>query len=146
MTAKERKNPFGRPREHDLDEWAEKLIEWSKKEDSSNLNGFCADNMLPPTYITRWAREDKHFCSAYEYAKAQLGARRERKLAEGTLHVKAYDLNAKVYDEFLKQEHRQEMEYEASLKNNQDTYTPEQAKLLTNFMASVDKLQHKENN
>lgn len=143
MTTKEKKNPFGRPREWNLDEVAYDLIEWSKKEDSINLCGFCADYMIPPSHLTRWRDQDDDFRKAFEYAKIQLGSRREKMLNSDMLHVKAYDVNAKVYDHFLKDESRIEAEFMNSLKGNQDAYTPEQATLLANFMNSVDRLQDK---
>ena len=107
---------MGRPREWDRDEIARKLLEWAQKDDSDNLCGFCAENMLPPSYITVWAKECDNFSKAYDLAKNFVGLRRERKLSKGELHVKAYDLNAQVYDYFLKQEKRAEAEYEAKLK------------------------------
>jgi hypothetical protein len=111
---------IGRPREYNLEEIAKKLVEWAQKEDSVNLNGFCADNGYVPSYITRWARENETFCAAYEYSKACLGKRRERKLSNNELHVKAYDLNATVYDHFLKDEKRLNAEFEAKLKVQTD--------------------------
>lgn len=111
-------NLGGRPREHDRDAIAEELIEWAKKEDSINLCGFCCSREPPlaPTKVTDWARECSRFRVAYETAKMFIGARREANLNKGKLHVKAYDLNATVYDHFLKDEKRLQMELELDIK------------------------------
>jgi len=103
----------GRPREHDRDEIAKKMIEWAKKENSLNLCGFCGEVEIDPCKITQWAAECENFRKAYRYAKTLLGERRERRLSEGTLHQKAYGLNAHVYDQFLKDEARDLIKYEA---------------------------------
>lgn len=138
------KNPFGRPREWDLDEMAYKLIEWVKKPDSINLCGFCAENMLSPSYISRWAKENYSFCQAYEYVKAQLGDRREKMLNEESLHVKAYDLNAKTYDHFLKEEHRQDLEFQSQLAKAQELQgTDEQKNALKTVLDWVSSQQKK---
>ncbi len=111
-------NKGGRPREHDRDAIAQELIDWAKKDDSMNLNGFCCSREPPlaPTKITDWARECPRFRVAYDTAKAFIGQRREKKLASGALHVKAYDLNATVYDTFLKDERRLQAEFETDIK------------------------------
>lgn len=113
---------MGRHKMWDRDKVAENLIEWAKKEDSINLNGFCIthDPLIPPSYLSVWAKEDDNFSQAYDTAKAFLAVRRELKLKNNELHVKAYDLNAAVYDYFLKEERRKEKEYEAGLKNNKE--------------------------
>ncbi len=105
----------GRPKEHDRKQVAKDLVEWSQLETSLNLNGFCAYYKLPPSYVSRWAKEDDLFRQAYELAKANLGERRERLLSQDLLHVKAYDLNANVYDPFLKEERREQLQFEADL-------------------------------
>lgn len=106
----------GRPRQYDREEIAKDLVEWAKKEDSTNLNGYTVHSGIIPRYITRWASEDEEFRRSYEEAKAILAYRREKLLTAGDLHVKAYDLNAKVYDAYLKEEGREEKTFESSLK------------------------------
>lgn len=98
---------YRRPREHDRLAIALKLIEWAKLPDSINLNKFCVSYCnppIPPQSITLWAKECEQFREAYMIAKGFLGARREEWLQADLLHVKAYDLNAAVYDHFLKEE------------------------------------------
>ncbi len=110
---------IGRPQEYDKNEIANKLINWSKKDDSINLNKFCALNSIPPSYLSVWAKESETFSQAYELAKSHLGYRREEMLTMETLHVKAYDLNAATYDYFLKEEKRKQAEFESSLRKDE---------------------------
>lgn len=126
----ENKYTGGRFRKHDRDDIADKLVEWAKKDDSLNLCGFCADNLIVPSKITIWAKECENFRKAYELSKSFIANRRERKLSNGELHVKAYDLNANTYDFFLKEGKREEKKFESELKSKeQETaqqLTPEQ--------------------
>ncbi len=111
----------GRPREWDRDQIGRELLEWGMLDDSINLNGFCCTRNPPldPSKITIWANECENFRKAYMAVKAFIAIRREKKLSDNTLHVKAYDLNASVYDYFLKQERRDQLAYEASLKSQE---------------------------
>lgn len=108
---------MGRPRKHDREKIATELIEWAAQEDSLNLNAFCCTRNPPiaPSKITEWSKECENFREAYEAAKAFVGDRRERYLKEDKLHVKAYDLNARVYDHFLSDNHKSEKRYEKEL-------------------------------
>ena len=129
-------NLGGRPRERDRDEVAALMLEWAKKPDSTNLNGFCItiDPPIPPSKIGQYAREDEKFRLSYETVKSIIGQRREEKLSKGQLHVKAYDLNAAVYDYFLKEERRAEMAFEQGLKSQvADQASDEQVKLLNDW-------------
>lgn len=111
----------GRPREHDRDQIALDMIEWAKLPDSINLCGFCCSREPPidPTKITWWAKECPEFRKAYNITKGFLGDRREKMLNAEKLHVKAYDLNAKTYDEFLKEEVMNQARFESSLKQEE---------------------------
>lgn len=113
-------NLGGRPREYDRDQIAEEMIEWAQLPDSINLCGFSAKKLIPPSKITAWARECEKFRLSYEIVKAIVGERRERLLSSQQLHVKAYDLNAKTYDHFLKEEHKEEKTFESSLRKEED--------------------------
>jgi len=106
----------GRLREHDRNQIALDLIEWAQLDTSTTMLGFCAGKLISPNKITDWAREDEFFRVAYDIAKACVGERREKKLSDGKLHVKAYDLNAAVYDRFLKEERQEMAKFEALLK------------------------------
>lgn len=99
-------NEGGRPRIHDREDIARQLIEWARDENSMNLNKFCCTREPPldPNQILTWSHEDKEFRRAYDIAKGFLAARREERLNNELLHVKAYDLNATVYDQFIKKD------------------------------------------
>jgi hypothetical protein len=110
----------GRPREYDLKKVANDLIEWAKKDDSINLNKFCAHNDIVPSTMLRWKDEDKEFREAYDKTKSYIAFRREEQLSKGKLHVKAYDLNATVYDAFSRDEKMYMAKYEADVKKVAD--------------------------
>lgn len=132
----------GRPREHDREQIAKDMIEWSKKPDSINFNKFCAyyEPIIPPSKLLQWSKEDESFRAAYECAKMFLGFRREEWLNYEKLHVKAYDLNATVYDYFLKDEKRQQQEFESNLKNNEeDKKNTNNLSLLFKVQSEVEK-------
>jgi hypothetical protein len=116
MKDKNEKKVMGRPREHNREQIAIDIVEWAKKDDSINLCKFCAyyETPIPPSKLTNWAKEDDNFRQAYETAKLFLGARREELLNAELLHVKAYDLNARTYDYFLKEEEDIKKEAELS--------------------------------
>lgn len=107
---------MGRPREHDRAKIAEALLEWAAKPSSINLCEFCAQQMIPGSKISEWAKQDTDFRETYELAKHFIGARREQMLNGELLHVKAYDLNARTYDHFLKEDWKESLSYEHSLK------------------------------
>lgn len=134
----------GRPREHNRDQIAIDMIEWARKDDSLNLNKFCAlyNPPIPPSKITHWAKEEDLFRQAYESTKAFIGFRREEKLNANELHVKAYDLNATTYDHFLKEERRQQAEFEAALKSEENQKVDDKIELgYKSIMSQLGKLQ-----
>lgn len=97
-------NPIGRPREYDLKKIAADFLKWAATDDAININKFCALNDLTPTQMIRWKDADADFRIAYEKVRTWLAFRREERLSAGKLHVKAYDLNATVYDAFTREE------------------------------------------
>lgn len=139
------KKPSGRPREHDRESIVLELIEWAKLPDSINLNGFCCTREPPlsPSFITRWAKECAIFRQAYEAAKAFIGIRREIMLSNQTLHVKAYDLNAKVYDHFLKEERQEEMIFESKINSEKAEVSKDLVDQFSAIMLQVASLQAK---
>lgn len=104
------------PRTYDRDKVERDLFEWSKKDTSVNLCGFCDEFDLDPDVLLKWAKADLDGLGrTYRLAKARLGSRRELKLKNGDLHTKAYDLNAATYDLFLKEEKMAMLKYESDL-------------------------------
>jgi hypothetical protein len=129
----ESEKPFGRPREYDRNEIAQKLIEWAKKDNSLNLCEFCGENLIPPQKLGVWAKECEYFRSSYDIVKSLIASRREKKLSKGELHVKAYDLNAATYDYFLKEERREEKAFEAEIAAKQAIDIHKNMCLSTNY-------------
>jgi hypothetical protein len=127
----------GRPREYDLQKVANDLLAWAAKDDSINLNKFCALNGINPNTMLRWKDEDPKFRGAYEEAKAFLGFRREELLSKGKLHVKAYDLNATVYDAFGREEKLAISKIEAD-NRKQEEQTHQQIVFKVNYDKSCD--------
>jgi len=138
-------NPVGRPCEFDRVQVAKDMIEWAKQPDSININKFCAlhDPIIPPATFTRWRDEDPEFRAAYECVKLFLAFRREEKLNSEQLHVKAYDLNATVYDYFLREEKLLMMKHESDLKakSEQAKYDLESLKQLSAVMDQIKSTQ-----
>lgn len=122
-------NKGGRPQEYDRVLIASKMIEWAKQDDSININKFCAYNDIPSRTMLEWVDSDTEFSRAYDKVKTFLAFRREEKLNNGELHVKAFDLNATVYDRFTRHEKiqlddlesaRKQKEAQAASKEEQD--------------------------
>ena len=107
---------FGRPREYDLEEMSEKLLEWASKDTSINLCEFSALMNISPHQVLNWTRINEDFCTSYEIAKCWLGARREEYLNKDMLHQAAYNRNANTYDMYQKDEFRDQLKFEYSLK------------------------------
>jgi hypothetical protein len=112
---------MARPREYDREEVGKRLVEWARKDDSINLNKFCALNDFAPATFFRWRDEDPGFRESYDKAKTFLAFRREELLNKGKLHVKAYDMNATAYDAFCREERRSELQYESSLRKEDES-------------------------
>lgn len=134
------KAALGRPKGYDRNKVAKLLIEWAKKNDSINLNKFCIthDPAIPPATLIRWTKEDDSFRESYEIAKAYLGFRREEWLNSEALHVKAYDLNASNYDLFLREEKRQQAEFESSLKQKEENTQQQKVVFEVNYKNDTD--------
>jgi len=113
----------GRPREHDREQIAKDLIEWAKLQESINFNKFCCtrEPPIPASKLLIWAKECDEFRCAYETAKAFLASRREEWLSKDQLHVKAYDLNATVYDLIAKDEKMSMATFDSSLRKEAET-------------------------
>ncbi len=107
----------GRPA-RDVETLSKELLEWCQLEDSINLNAFCVSRkpMISPQRLSEYANDNTCFSEAMMIAKSAVASRREAKLNEGKLHTKAYDLNAAVYDYYIKKEKREQLEHEVDYK------------------------------
>jgi len=133
---------IGRPKEHDRDKIAKNLLEWAEEETSLNLNKFCAINKLPPSKLSLFAKENDEFRQSYELAKAFLAVRREEYLTDGMLHVKAYDISVAAYDYFVKEERRDQTQFEASIKKQNDINVSDDIKeMFEDTMTQLSSLQ-----
>jgi hypothetical protein len=116
-----KKNIGGRPRKHDREQIANDMIKWAEKFDSINVNKFCA--LYKPPFSVRklseWSKEDDNFRESYDIVKSFLAFRREEWVSQDKLHVKAYDLSACAYDHIIKEEKRQQAEFESALKEKE---------------------------
>ena len=110
--------PTGRPREWNRERVGEALLKWAEKDDSVNLNAFCAMHSIVPYQISEWARDDKQFQSAYMLTKAWIAARREKRNDAGEMSNCTYSRNAAVYDYFIDQHDRECKTFEAGLKKD----------------------------
>lgn len=130
----------GRPH-RDLVALAAQMREWADREDSMNLLGFTGVSKVVPSLILKYSKENEDFRVAYEEVKAIVGERRERKLSSGELHVKAYDLNSKVYDQYLKDEHREEIRYAEEVKAASNSVDEETKQGFNKMMTYIESLQ-----
>ena len=118
------------------------LVEWAEKENSLNLNKFCAyyENRFPATYFALWCglkdARGKHFKRCMDIARAYLAARREEAVTDGKLHVKPYDLCARVYDRILKQDLEEEQRFSAELGKEVNEHLTESYEAQMNLMMS----------
>lgn len=134
----------GRPQEYDRVAVAEALIEWAKKSDSININKFCAyhDPIIPARTFLSWVESDPEFSRAYDKCKLFLAFRREENLNKGELHVKAYDLNATVYDQFHRKEKITMDDMESARKVKEaKAGTPEERQKADDIVKQLDRLQ-----
>jgi hypothetical protein len=136
----------GRPREHNRDQIALDLLDWVQQDGSTNLCGFCADMMLDPCKISQWANEDAEFRKCVNIAKMHIARRREAMVNARLLYSKAYEMNAPVYDLFLKEEKQLQAQFESRLKQEESKATsPEQDEKYKAIMGQLSSLQSSSN-
>jgi hypothetical protein len=134
----------GRPRKHNREQIACDIIEWAKKDDSINLNKFCAycDPPISPRKLSEWSKESQEFRESVETAKAFLAFRREEWLTKDMLHVKGYDLSASAYDYFIKEEKRDQAEFEALLKSKETNQVSED--IIEQYQAVMEQIKQRQ--
>ena len=138
------KGEGGRPVTHDKDVLADKLVEWAQKEDSINLNAFCCSlrPLISPQRLCDFVLAHERLGEAMKIAKSFIAARRELRLNEGKLHVRAYDFNAAVYDYYVKQERREDKEHEIEMKskNNIKNQIPDNDPILQGILSGINRI------
>ena len=132
----------GRLRTHDRDQIAVDMIEWALLEESTNLNGFCGIKRIAPSKTSQWAKEDEFFRQSLEITKAILADRRERMLSAGLLHVKGYDLSARAYDYFIREDCIEMMKLQIQLKQAEANQVSEEVnKGMDAILSQISSLQ-----
>jgi hypothetical protein len=91
------------------------MIKWSKFQYSTNLNRWCGNNGLAPSFLFTWSKEDPEFRAGLEEVKANLAANREEMVASGALHQACYTKSLHVYDRITYEQWKEEKEFEASV-------------------------------
>lgn len=115
----------GRPRIHNREEIEALLVEVALKPETLTLLALSEVSMTSPDLIAKWARQDPDGLGrTLEWCKAIIGKRREEALVDGKLINRAYEVNKAVYDRWLRDEERDEMAYEHSLKTQSDAQQP----------------------
>lgn len=134
------KKPVGRPPEHDREATRLKMLEWVKDESQINLLAFSEHVMIAPSVVIRMSKESEAFRQTYDLVRSIIGKRREQALATGSLHVKAYDLNAQTYDQYLKAERREDSEFESKLRTKENSSIPPQDPLISDLLEEIKSL------
>jgi len=94
---------FGRPRKYDLEEEARLLIEWSENEDSLVLREWAAiRRYATPEKMHEYAAMSNDYREAFNIARLNIGARREKMLMQGKGHSAPFMRYAALYDKELK--------------------------------------------
>lgn len=135
-------HPGGRPREYDRKEVAQQLLEWVAKEDSTNINGFVGDYLIPYSRIWQFAQEDPEFREILDIVKSKIGVRREAWVNAKLLHPTAYGLNARVYDKAMHQYYREDAKYLSDLRKEEGQAVPKESEeKLDAMMRQVNQMQ-----
>lgn len=92
---------MGRPKIYDFEKMAIEIDEWSSKESSLNLVGFCTEKGYLPELIWRAKYECKNFDDNFMMAKMRLADRREKLMNAELLNYGSWNRYQKNYDPFL---------------------------------------------
>ena len=114
------KRPPWRPREYDLDDLANEILEWSKNPDSINLTQFVSKNDIPPQNISKWCHESTYFREVLSMAKVNLGINRHAKFMEAKLSQIDITRHEYRYDPFYRKDERKEFAYKEKLRKKTD--------------------------
>lgn len=114
------KRPPWRPKEYDLEQLANEILQWSKKSDSINLTQFVSEKEFPPQYISRWCNESSYFCEVLSMAKVNIGLNRQRQALEAKLTQQEFTRHEYRYDPFYREDERDEKTFESNLKKDVD--------------------------
>ena len=103
-------------KKYDMEEESAAILEWAKKEDSINLNGYCIERQHPAEYISVFCKRSKEFDFYCGLALCYLAVRREKLVSAGKLYQGTWMRNASVYDRLLRYHEREQKQYESDLR------------------------------
>jgi hypothetical protein len=140
----------GRPQEWDVDFLADELLIWARLPNSLNINGFCISLVpeIDPEYFRALVRKHPSLSQAFRIAKAHLALRREEAHSEKLLSDKAFCINVKHYDTFVKFDildeeiQAEKRQHDSKLALIDHQAKQEQAKLISPY-EEIHELKHK---
>ena len=129
----------GRPREHDRNQIAADLLEWSTNPTAFNLIQFTRPRLLNVNMLPNWAAEDDEFREALELAKQSIAMNRFEAAIEGALPFSEVHRNEADYDplrdRFQQREKRFDLELEKEKLDHAHKLKKEENKELSNIDA-----------
>lgn len=132
----------GRPAKYNKEELLDKLFEWVRKEDSNNLNGFCAYAWIPYSTLNGYVKEDPRFSEAYDLVRAIVAVRREEMMNNKLMAANVYQLNARVYDRIMNQQWEEEQKFISDLRKEEALLVPkESSEKLQSLVEQLNQMQ-----
>ncbi len=123
------KEPNPNKRQYDRHIIIEELLEWSLKDTSLNLVGFCAEHGYSANLLWTYDLQFEDFQEAYQLTKMRLAERRSRLLDMNMLNYGAWARYQKHYDPFLDKHEEEDKDKDA--KRRKDIATQEGVNLAT---------------
>ena len=73
--------------DQELSWWADKLLEWARRDDSIVLHSFAAEMEIDPARLSDWSKRSEKLTRAVKAAKTIVGARREKLALENKINA-----------------------------------------------------------
>ncbi len=116
----------GQPRQYDLAAEAADLLKWSERDDAVELLDWVNPKEFVYSTVWKWSQADEVFGKAFNKAKERIASRITKKAYSGEFYFGVYNRHIKSYDTKLHMFERQEAEYEAKLKAQEQTATSQE--------------------
>lgn len=110
---------------------ADKLDEWSLRDDATALCQFCALNNTHHQRFMEWEKESIHFAETFKKAKQRIAARMNDKVHKGQYNAGVYHRYIGAYDPFAKAHDDLEKNEELERKKSLETHKANLAKEVT---------------
>lgn len=111
---------------NEIEVWAKKLDDWSKTDGAISLGHFVTDFLFQPSRFETFKERSEVFADVLLIAKQRIANRRLALVNEGKFYTGEYNKHQHHYDTFNKANIRDDLEFEASLKekykSSQDKY------------------------